>query len=165
MIPLLLIGAGCYETEFPVGSADKSSVDPAYAGDFVCTQDNKTVTMFIRTVNEHLYYVEWVDSDGDEPARMVGYVTQINNASFANVRGLTADGSIDKNYFIVRVALSADHNQLTVTNLKEEFFKSKTINSSADVEKIIADNVDNAAMYDGSPITATRLPRPAAQGK
>jgi len=37
VLPLLLIGLGCYETQYPLGSADKATVDPAYVGDYAAT--------------------------------------------------------------------------------------------------------------------------------
>src|ERR1700724_2367963 len=95
VLPLLVIGLGCYETQYPLGSADKSTVDPAYVGDYATTDGNKTSTVVIRNIDNHLYYVEWIDGNDNKPDRMVGYTAQVNGVTFANLRGLTDDGSVD----------------------------------------------------------------------
>jgi hypothetical protein len=164
LVAVLLIGSallfvmGCYETQYPLGSADKAVVNVAYVGDFVMTEDNKTETIIIRNIDDHTYYVEY-DSD-DKPDRMIGYTADVNGVTFANLRGLTDDGSIDNHYLIMRIAISADRGKLTLRNLKDDFFKGKQINSSDDLQKIIAANMDNERMYDGPAVEGMRVTAP-----
>jgi hypothetical protein len=124
----------------------------------VIAEDNKTSSIIIRNIDNHLYYVEWIDNSTDnKPQRLIGYTAQINGATFANLRGLTDDGSIETKYTVMRISLSADQKKLTLRNLSEDFFKNKTIDSSEAFEKIVAENVENEKMYDGAPAIATRL--------
>ena len=153
----LFFVAGCYTTEFPLGSADKATVDPAYVGDFVITSDKKSETIIIRNIDNHLYYVEWLTED-DKPLRMVGYTADVNGVTFANLRGLTEDGTIDTKYMVLRVSISDDHSKLSIRNLKDDFFKDKKIDSSDALQKVIAGNLDNSEMYDGDTFVGTRIP-------
>jgi hypothetical protein len=154
---LLLLGVGCYTTQYPLGAADKAAVDPAYIGDYVFTSDGKTTSLVIRNIDNHLYYTEWTGNDGKEPGRMVGYTADVSGVTFANLRNLTDDGSIEDKFLIMRISLSSDHAKLTIQNLKDDFFKDKNIDSSDSLEKVISGNLDNAQMYDGDPVVATRV--------
>jgi hypothetical protein len=164
MASALLFAVGCYETKYPLGSQDKAIVDPAYVGDFVLPDnDKKSETIIIRNIDNRLYYVEWLSED-DKPLRMVGYTADVNGVTFANLRKLTDDGSIDDDFLIIRLSISDDHSKLSLRNLKAEFFtrKDKKIDSSEAQEKVIADNLENSQMYDGDTMVATRVP-PATQ--
>jgi len=156
----LLCFAGCFNTQYPLGSADKASVDPAYVGDFAFTENNQNKTIVIRNLDNRSYYVEY-DEPRNAPLRMVGYTAEVNGITFANLRALTDDGSVATDYLIMRIALSPDRGKLTVRNLKENFFKGKTINSSDDLQRIIAANLDNDLMYDGAATDVTRVTPPA----
>jgi hypothetical protein len=154
VLPALLFALGCYETKYPLGSADKATVDPAYVGDYVFTADGKTDRITIRNIDDHLYYVEWTEK---EPDRMVGYTSDVNGVTFANLRDLTDDGSIDKQFLVMRISLSSDHAKLSLRNLKEDFFKDKNVDSSDALQTLIAANLENDQMYDGDPVVATRV--------
>jgi hypothetical protein len=167
IVPALLYAVGCYSTEYPLGSADKATVDPAYVGDYLVpkNKDNdKPLTIIIRNIDNHLCYVEWRSGE-DKPERTVGYSADVNGVTFANLRELTDDGSIDKDFLVIRVSLSSDHAKLTLRNLKEDFFKGKNINSSDTLEAVIAANLDNDQMYDGPSFVATRIVQAAGSGK
>jgi hypothetical protein len=151
---LLLATVGCYQTEYPLGSADTATVDTSYVGDYSMTVEHRTETIAIRNIDNHLYYVEWTEKD---LSRMVGYTAIVGGATFANLRDLTDDGSIDKKYLIMRISLSDDHSKLTLQNLKDDFFKDKNINSSQSLQNVIAANLDNNDMYDGDSVVATRV--------
>jgi hypothetical protein len=156
VVPALLFALGCYTTEYPLGSADKATVDPAYVGDYVFTADGKTDRIVIRNIDSHLCYVEWASGE-DKPDRRVGYTADVNGVTFANLRELTDDGSIDKKFLVMRISLSSDHAKLTLRNLKDDFFKDKNVNSSDALETLIAANLENDQMYDGDPVVATRV--------
>jgi hypothetical protein len=163
VVPLLLFGAGCYTTQYPLGSADQATVQQGYIGDFVFVDGDKLNTIVIRNIDNRLYYVEWINSGEKQPDRMVGYTDDVNGVTFANLRGLTEDGTIDNKYLIMRISLSADHAQLTIRNLKEDFFKDKKIDSSDSLTKVITANLENDQMYDGEPTIATRVTAPNSQ--
>ena len=157
--PALLFAVGCYETQYPLGSPDKATVDPAYVGDYLVPKDkdnDKPLSIVVRNIDDHLCYVEWRSGE-DQPDRRVGYSADVNGVTFANLRDLTDDGSIEKKFLVMRVSLSADHTKLSFRNLKEEFFKDKNINSSDALEAVIAANLENDQMYDGPPVVATRV--------
>ncbi|MGA2440983.1 MAG: hypothetical protein ABSH08_08495 [Tepidisphaeraceae bacterium] len=156
VVPALLFALGCYETEYPLGSADKATVDPAYVGDFTMTDNNGSESIIIRNIDNHLYYVEYIDKD-NKPDRMVGYTSDVNGVTFANLRGLTDDGSIDKKFLVMRISLSADHAKLSLRNLKDDFFKDKNVNSSDALQTLIAANLENDQMYDAEAVVATRV--------
>jgi hypothetical protein len=158
---LLFLGMGCYETEYPLGSADNAAVNPAYVGDYVVTDGDKTSTLLIRNIDNHLYYVEWIESGDKKPLRMVGYTADVNGVAFANLREFTDDGSIETKYLVMRIALSSDHATLTIRNLKDDFFKGKNVGSSEALQKVIGANIDDEAMYDGAAATATRVTSPS----
>lgn len=162
LLPLLVIGLGCYETQYPLGSADTASVEPGYIGDYVCTDGKKTFSIIIRNIDNHLYYVEWIDQGDNKPLRLVGYTSAVGGVAFANLRGLTDDGSIDNKFMVMRILLSPDRANLTLRNLKDDFFKDKNINSSDSLGKLIAANLENDQMYDGDPMVATRVTPPSA---
>ncbi|MGD0769962.1 MAG: hypothetical protein ABSB42_17390 [Tepidisphaeraceae bacterium] len=180
VVPALLFALGCYETEYPLGSADKAAVDPAYVGDFAMadetasvsfdsqngisstkttTDESQSTTIIIRNIDNHLYYVEWGKTKNAKPdrSRMVGYTSDVNGVTFANLRELTDDGSIDKKFLVMRISLSADHAKLSLRNLKEDFFKDKNVNSSDALQTLIAANLENDQMYDGEAVVATRV--------
>jgi hypothetical protein len=154
---ILLLGLGCYKTQYSLSPEGKGTVQTAYVGDYAITDNGKTSSLIIRNINDHLYYVEWIDADGKSPTRMVGFTSDVNGVTFANLRELTDDGTIDNQYLIMRVALSADESKLTLQNLKDDFFKDKNINSADALRSAIAGNLDNAAMYDGDAVVATRV--------
>jgi hypothetical protein len=87
---------------------------------------------------------------------MTGYTADLDGVTFANLRTLSNDGSIDSNYLIMGAALSPDHSKLLVRNLKEEFFKSKNIGSSQALTRVIEANLDNEQMYDGKAVVFRR---------
>jgi hypothetical protein len=163
----LLSGLGCYESEYPLGSADNATVDPAFLGNYTIAQkDSPTVTLIIRNIAGKQYYVEWTDpaQSDKEPLRMIGFLARVKDATFANLRPITADDSVSGKYWLVRVALSDDKSKLTIRQLHDEFFKGKAIDSSATLEKVITDNLDNAAMYDADEsLVAGRVPIPPDQ--
>lgn len=156
---LLTLGLGCYETKYPLGFAENASVDRAFVGNFTMTDGNDIDSIVIRNLDDKWYYVEYADNNqkDKEPTRMVGYTADVGGVKFANLRGLTDDGTIDDKFLIMRVSLSPDHAKLSLRNLKEEFFNNKDIDSSAALEKVIQANLDNEQMYDGEAVVGTRV--------
>jgi hypothetical protein len=160
VIPLMFVGMGCYETKYPLGSESGAVVDPAYVGDFTFMDRGKTVSICVRNIDDHLYYAEWAEPDKD-PLRMVGYMVDVNGATFVNLRELKDDGSIDKSYILMRVSISDDRSKLTIRNLKDDFFKG--VDSADALQKLIAGNLDNNQMYDSDAVVAMRVTPPSSQ--
>ncbi len=150
----LMLCAGCYESDYPLGKADP--MDPAYVGNYTTGEKDNAGAIVIRNFDGKQYYVEMPSKDGDA-MRFSGYASQISGVTFANLRLLTEDGSLSKNYLIMRVSLSDDHSQLTMRNLNSDFFKDKNIDSSNTLRKVIEDNLSNDAMYDKDTSIVTRV--------
>ena len=110
VVPALLFALGCYETEYPLGSADKATVNPAYVGDFVMadetasvsadsqngigptkttTDKNQSTTIIIRNIDNHLYSVEWTKTNDTKTnrLRMVGYTSDVNGVTLPPICG------------------------------------------------------------------------------
>jgi hypothetical protein len=156
---LLAFGPGCYETKYPLGSAADATVNRAYVGNFALPDQNNTSdSIVIRNLDGKQYFVEWINPDPkSQPMYMVGYTADVNGVTFANLRQLSDDGSIDNQFMIMRVALSADGSKLTVRNLNDKFFDGKSADSQAALTQVIAGNLDNDAMYDGPAAIASRV--------
>jgi hypothetical protein len=175
---VLWAGTGCYQTKYPLGSADNATVDPAYVGNFTvpddqgsgsnpspqptataATQNDKKGTIIIRNIDGHRYYVECDDEkgSGSEPMRMIGFITDVNGVAIANLQMLDPDGKTPDGYLLMRVSLSADHNTLSYRDFDDKFFADKKIDSSDAELKVIAANLDNDQMYSGPMVTGTRV--------
>jgi len=155
----LVGGLGCYETEYPLGSADKSTVDRAFVGNFTMTDADKVYSIVIRNLDGHQYYVELAQTNQKDngPDRRVGYTADVNGVTFANLRQLTDDGSISNKYLVMRVSISADGSKLTLRNLNDKFFSDKNIDSQAALTQLIQANLENNGMYDGDAVVAARV--------
>jgi hypothetical protein len=159
VVAILLFAAGCYSTKHPL-PPDQAGVNPDYVGDFTMTDNGKTDSIIIRNLDGKQYYVEF-KSGTDSPTRYVGYTADIKDATFANLRQITDDGKIPHDYLIMRVSLSDDRTELTLRNLKDDFFKDKTVDSSDALRKLLEANLETSDMYDGDAVVATRVPTPA----
>jgi hypothetical protein len=147
---------GCYTSKFTVGSPDDAKVDRAFVGDYELKGADSTASIAIRNIDDKNYYVEYRESP-DKVSRYVGFVGKIKDAQFANLRELTDDGSISDDHLIMRIELK--DNKLTLRNLKDDFFKDKTIGSQAQLVALLEENLGNDAMYD-APVVATRVEQP-----
>ena len=175
---ILWAGAGCYQTKYPLGSADNATVDPAYVGNFTvphqqssttdtstqppatpATQPDIDGTIIIRNIDGHRYYVECDDEkgNGSDPMRMIGYITDVNGVDIANLQMLDPDGKTPDSYFLMRVSLSPDHAKFSYRDFNDKFFTDKKIDSTDALLKVVAANLDNDQMYDGPTVTATRV--------
>src|SRR5438477_8767954 len=134
LLCIALLFAGCFSSKFTLGKAEDAKVDVAYVGNWAA---DKT-TLVVRNIDNHSYYVEYMEDKEKGPMRFAGFVTPVAGVQFAQLRALSDDGSIEEKYGIVRVGMK-DGN-LTFQHLKEDFFKEKTINSSDDLRKIIEGN-------------------------
>jgi len=159
LLSLTLFFAGCFTTKFALGKLEDAKVDLGYVGNWQAVDDaGKKLTLIVRNIDNHRYYVEWTDDkDGGKGAqRFTGYVSSVGGVGFAQLKPLTADGTIEENNMILRVGMK--DGSLNIQDLKDEFFKDKTINSDDDLRKLIEANVENKAMYDGDTMKFTRLP-------
>jgi len=165
LVPLVLLlciamlFAGCFTTKFTLGKLEDAKVDLGYVGNWQSTDDSgKKLTLIVRNIDNHRYYVEWTDDKdaGKGAQRFTGHVSPVAGVGFAQLKPLTADGTIEENNMILRVGMK--DGSLTIQDLKDEFFKDKTISSDDDLRKLIEANVENKAMYDGDMMKFTRLP-------
>jgi hypothetical protein len=151
-------GLGCYETKYPLGSAQNATVNRAFVGNFTMPGGNNAVSIVIRNLDDKQYYVEWSETGQNDkgPLRMVGYTADVKGVTFANLRSLSDDGTIDDKFLVMRVSLSADGSKLTIRNLNDKLFSANNIDSQAALNKTIESNLDNNDMYDGDANIATR---------
>ncbi len=152
------LAVGCLESRFPLGPRQPGKVDLRYIGDWILEARNdqgqtETSRLIIRNLHNDEYYLEWIAGD-DKPFRCTGYIADISGESFANLQPLTDDGKIADKFFILR--LDWDGEKFHVTNLNNEFFKTKQFDSSDELRKIVEQNVGNDEMYRGEPMVATR---------
>jgi hypothetical protein len=160
-LALIAGGGGCFENKHPLGSMQPGKVDLKYIGDWTLRGDDKTVHILIRNLHNDEYYVEWA-AEGEKPSRATGYLTDIKGVSFANILPITDDDTLADRYLILRVDLQGG-DTLKLRNLKQDFFSDAQREKPDELRKIVADNLDNHAMYQGDPLVANRAP--AAQPK
>ncbi len=163
VVGLILISAGCYTSKYSLGSPETSKVDRANVGDFQATNKDGTYDLIIRNLDDHQYYVEYAENRTGEKKsktilRMVGFLGNVSNVGFASLRGLADDGANDPGYLIMRTEISPDHSQMTIRDLKDDFFKGMTIDSEQKLRSVIADNMNNEKMYDGDAVVFHRVP-------
>jgi len=151
----MLTISGCLETKYTIGDKEHAAVDRGYVGDWMPAGNDRS-RVAIRNLDDHQYYVE-NDEPDHKPLRMVGFVTQVKGASFAQLRELTEDGSVPDKYLVLRVERKDD--KLTLRQLNDKFFVSQSITSSADLRRVIEENLENNEMYEGDPAVLTRQPR------
>ena len=155
VLAAMLAISGCLETKFTIGDKEHAAVDRGYVGDWAAAGNDRS-RVIIRNLDDRQYYVE-DDEPEHKPARMVGFITQIKSASFAQLRELPEDGSVPDKYLVLRVERKDD--KLTLRQLNDKFFASQSIASSADLRHVIEENLENKEMYDGDPVVLTRQPR------
>ncbi len=159
---LLLLFAGCYETTLSLGTEDAATINPAYCGNWDFASDNPNepaVKMIIRNIDGRHYYVEWNDPSKKEEKervqRFIGWTAPVKDATFAHVRELADDGTIPQKHLILRIELNKD-GALVMHHLNKDFLESQTIQTDADLKRVIEQNLDNGAMYDEEPAIANK---------
>lgn len=152
-LSLLMLVAGCFTTKYSIGKSDDAKIDLNFVGNWAYTKDGAETTVIIRNIDSHQYYVEWQTKD--KVNRFIGFVAPIKDARFAQLRELSADGSIPEEHAILRVDLK--DGKLILKHLKEDFFKDKSIDSDDALKKVLAENLDNEQMYDETD-TLAKLP-------
>jgi hypothetical protein len=151
LVSTMLTSSGCLETRYALVEKDHATVDRGYVGDWLAGSDK----VVIRNIDDHQYYVEQTAA-GQKPLRLVGLIWEAKGAAFAQLRDLPADGSLADKYLVVRIERKAD--KITLRQLDDKFFASKSITSSADLRRVLEQNLENKDMYDGDPVTLTRQP-------
>jgi hypothetical protein len=155
---LALLLSGCFITEFTLGPREQAQVNPAYVGDWIVATDDpqEPSLIIIRSFNDREYYVEMLE--GHNITRMAGFIITVNGIDFAHLRGLTDDGSIDREHLIMRIAV--DGNRLTLRNLDPDFFGG--VDSDEALRQRVEQNLDNPRMYHEHIIFADRAATPSA---
>lgn len=154
----VMIFAGCFASRFTLIPVEQAKVDRAYVGDWEAVNSNgDKIRLIIRNLDDRLYYIEAQEKLADpDPDRYTGFIASVGGATFAHVKPLQKDGTIDENWMLMRVMLADD--KLIIQQLDEEFMKTQTIESAEQLKQVIEKNVNNEAMYDKpEEITATRV--------
>ena len=155
IVALAALLVGCFETTVPLTEKPGDcKVDRALVGDWTFPgEGGKTVSLIVRNLDDKQYYVEW-SSEGDETIRAVAIVDKIKDVPFAQVRPLTPDGSVSEKHWIMRV--STEDNKLGVRQLDGDWFSVRAANTTAQLRKLIEENLDNKDMYKGEFAHATK---------
>jgi len=147
---LSLILIGCFETTIALDEhPENAKVDRSLVGDWTfpdVADNNKTLTVIIRNLDDKQYYVEW-SVPGEKPARAVGYFSKIKDATFAQLRELADDGSIPEKHLIMRITTA--NNKLGMRQLDDKWFEQHPATNTKELRKLLEDNLDLPAMYDG----------------
>jgi hypothetical protein len=160
-LSLLLVASllivGCWGSDYSLIPPDQAKVDLAYVGDWnLVTDKGEHATMVIRNIDNKLYYVEVRDKDDKDPDRYVGFLADVNGATFAHLRAMKDSGKIEDGWILMRIALAGD--KLTLDQLSDDFFKNKTIASAVDLRHVLEQNLNNEAMYaKDERLTGTRV--------
>ena len=149
-----LATAGCLETETTLAPPEQGVVDIKFVGDWQLKDGDKSFDVIVRNFDGHQLYVELHNPDKASD-RYAAQVTALKGGSFAQLRPLTDDGSIERKYVIMRVDRSGD-DKINLRHLKEEFFNDKPHETSEKLRAVLEANIDNAAMYEGEAFPITR---------
>lgn len=140
----LALAAGCYVAKVPLGPLGDAVTDPNFVGYF----ENKGKQLYVGKLDGGQYYVEfWGNSDG-MPSRMFGHVNRVGGALFASLKPITDDGTDADEWIIVRIDAGPDSIELR--HLDDDFFDGKDVDTSEKLAAVVAENVENAAMYKES---------------
>jgi hypothetical protein len=154
----ILVVSGCLVTQYTLIDPASGKVDSKFVGDWNSPSfdsSGRGAGLVIRNLDDKSYYVEWRSKESTDVVRAVGQIVPVKSATFAQLRGLEADGSISKDWMISRLELSGD--TLTIRQLDEKFFDEKKIDSSEKLRSAIESNLENAAMYkQNETVVATR---------
>jgi hypothetical protein len=151
---VLILLAGCFETELELGPRDQAKVDPRLVGDWLFAGKDSTTRLAVRNFNGREYYAAW-DEATSQPKRVAAFVADVGGASFAHVRDLPADGSVPTKHFVVRVALAPD-GRLTLRHVNHKFLEGKEVATSEQLRKLVEANLENDALYDEVTFYGTR---------
>lgn len=152
---VLVVLAGCYETEVQLSPRDQAKVDPRFVGDWVFNNKDSTTRMAIRNFDGREYYVAW-DEATPRPFRGAAFLADVGGVSFAHVRELPADGSIATKHILLRVELASD-GRLSLRHLNNKFFEGKEVATPDQLRKLLEASINDNAMYDGDAFFGTRV--------
>jgi hypothetical protein len=154
LVGVMLVFAGCFMTKYTLIPPDQARVNRAFVGNWNSDSfrpEGRDAGLVIRNIDDKLYYVEWATANdapggtGRDLTRAVGFIADVKGVTFAQLRGLGKDGSLDDEWLLVRLELAGD--KLTIRHLSEDFFKDKKIESSAQLRQVLEQNLNNESMY------------------
>lgn len=118
---LALLG-GCYESNVPLGPAERNAIDPELLGTWTCKREAepaKGATLLVVAYDASRYYLEW--RDPEETTRWAAHSSIVGGALLYNVRELKPDGRATKWVFLR--ALTPADSQLRLALVKGEPLK------------------------------------------
>lgn len=155
----------------PVGLGDpaKAKADPKLVGAWQWKEDsnpNRANLATIRQWDDRTYLVDVLMYEGDlasavPKGRIVfkGWMADVKGKPFLNLQQVemlgTLPGEKRTKYFLI-AKLEVSGNQLTATGLDGGYEPFKTVGTSTDLEKVVAQNMDDVKMWV-KPIVATKL--------
>lgn len=151
---------------FPLGSPQKSQVDPALEGSWVNQQANGQSTVAtLYPFDSHAYVLQSrdvLDTDGriETKSRFLAkaWLTKLGEQTFLTLEPLAqklASNTEAKVYPVFRLKIAKD--KIEAQRVSEDFAPFKSAKNSADIERIIRENLDNPSLYAGEPAIFHRL--------
>lgn len=155
----IILFTGCWTTKVTLIDPATAKVNPAYVGNWDNPEKFDSVGreagLVIRNIDNKMYYVEWDQKGEAGLVRAVGFVTDVRGATFAQLRGLDADGKIEEEWLLCRLELAG--STLTIRQMNPDFFKDKQVSTMAALRQVLEQNLANEAMYvKDEAITATK---------
>jgi hypothetical protein len=149
-----VMAGGCLETETPLAPPQQGAVEAKLVGNWELKEGDKSTDIIVRNFDGHQLYVELHDPD-KSPERYAVQVTPLKGGSFAQIRALTDDGTLEQKYVIMRADLAGD-DKVNLRHLNGEFFDDKPHDTPQKLRALLEANIDNPAMYEGDPFPLTR---------
>jgi hypothetical protein len=149
-----VMAGGCLETDAPLATPQQGAVEAKLVGNWTLKDGDKSMDIIVRNFDGHQLYVELHDPE-KSPQRYAAQVTPLKGGSFAQIRALTGDGTLERTYVIMRADLAGD-DKVNLRQLNGEFFDDKPHDTPQKLRAVLEANIDNPAMYEGDPFPLTR---------
>ena len=92
-VGLLLLPAGCYQSDRPLGPPQKGAIDTKLVGTWRCLatgdKPEESAALWVRPFDDTQYVVEW--RDPDDVAHYRAYATSVGGETLLNLRELTSE--------------------------------------------------------------------------
>jgi len=154
-VGLALLVSGCLP--FPLGDPDKSQIDPKLSGYWLRSSDDERELIVLYPFDQHAYVLQDASAKKQDDKWQPQGPPQIYKAWLTNVKGerfITLEllaqrlpiNPDDKKYYPV-LHVSGTSDVIEVRMVSDTFEPMKTVKSSADVEAVIARDLNNPDLY------------------
>ena len=163
-VAAILLPAGGCVLKTGVGDPAKSKVDESLVGYWLDEEHRQLLTVV--AFDESTYLVDWMSWKGEsttmQPNLRVlskAWVTELGNSKYVTVQMLIPDPpDVDQKYMVMQI--QAEEKQIVSRMLDQDFAPFKEAQSTSELEKAIAANLDNAEAFS-APVTYTKTTKHA----